>query len=192
MSRKPSSARQPTDPGAAAPQGSERQPRHGGEVQFPSALRMTITLLDTAARTELEIAETLRDMAAQARGETAARRLKLARDAMQGAQEAESRGKRLQELGRQWADHAEVAKLHRLLGEATQVLTGLAQTQQGIAEAFAALANQDSSALATQRRELAAAATANARDARNQAQYLHELAATSAAGHRSPPRHRYE
>lgn len=169
--------------------GSARPPRQRGDAQFPAALRMTITLMHTAASAERNIAETLRDMAAQAEGETAAHRLRLAEDAVRGAQTAEKHGESLEQLAERWDEHADVVKLHRLLARAGQALTELARTQQEIADAFARLADRDGSALAQERRRLAAAAAAHARQARDQARELHELIRASAAGmhHPGPP-----
>ena len=144
--------------------------------------------MHTAASAERSIAGTLRDLAAQGEGETAAHRLKLADDAIRGAQEAEKHSEYLQQLAERWAEHADVAKLHRLLGHAGQVLADLARTQQEIADAFARLADQDGSALARQRRQLAAAAADHARRAWDQAQEMRELARSTDAGlHRGPP-----
>lgn len=166
--------------------GSARPPRQRGDVQFPAALRLTITLMQTAASSERDIAETLRDLAAQAEGETAARRLRLAEDAVQGAQAAEKHGESLEQLAERWDEHADVAKLHRLLARAGQALTELARTQQEIADTFARLAGRDGSALAQERRRLATAAAAHARQARDQAGELRELIKSSAAGMRLP------
>lgn len=152
------------------------------EGRFPAELRETMTLMEHAARNERHVAETLRDMAAHAEGEVAAKRLQLAEEALRGAQAAERHRERLQDLAQQWVVHAEVVRLHRLLDRATGALADLAHTQQGIADAFTALATDGASALAEERRQLAAAAAASACEARRQALDLRKLAETTAAG----------
>ena len=173
---------QPPDAGARRRPDRERPARRGGEAQFPAALRLPITLMQTAARAERDIAETLRELAGQSSGETAAHRLRLAEDATLGAQEAEKHSAYLEQLAGEWDEHTGVVQLHRLLAHAGQVLADLARTQQDIAVVFSRLAGQDDTAVAAERRQLAAAAAANARLARDQAQGLHELASSRAAG----------
>jgi hypothetical protein len=184
VSREPPQTWQPRDNDAAEPSRSEWQSWRSQEAQIPPTVRVTMTLMETTASTERDIARTLQDMAAQDEGEAAARRRRLAEEAIQGARDADKRTEQLQQLARQWAEHAEVVTLHQLLAHAAQVLTDLARTEQGIADSFTSLASQDGSALAAQRRELAAAATAEARNARDRARDLRQLARTSAAGGR--------
>ena len=159
---------------------ASRVARHQ-QAQFPATLRVTMALMVTIAHTERSVAETLQDMAAQGKGKAAARRRWLAEEAIQGAHEAERRLAHLQQLARQWDEHADVITLHQLLAHAGRVLTDLARTEQEIADTFNSLASQDSSALAAQRRQLAAAAAADARNAQDRARDLHQLAQTSAA-----------
>ena len=61
------------------------------------------------------------------------------------------------------------------------LMEDIACTERGIADTFTALAHHDGSPLAAQRRQLANAAAADAHNARNRAQELHQLATTSAA-----------
>jgi len=164
-----------------APRDEDAAGGRSKEVQIPAALRTNLTLMETTASIERDIALTLDDMAAQAEGETAARRRRLAQDAVRGAQEADKRAEHLRQLAREWIEHAEVEALHQLLAHAAQLLGDLARTEQDIADAFTVLASQDGSALAAQRRQLAVAATADAQKARDHARDLHELARTSAS-----------
>jgi hypothetical protein len=155
-----------------------------GEDAFPATLRVTMTLMMAIARTERDIAETLQGMAARSAGEKAARRRKLAADAIQGAHDADKHHEQLQQLAEQWSEHASVVTLHQLLARAASVLTELARTEQDIADTFTSLARHDSSPLAAQRRQLAIAAATDAQYARNRARDLHQLARTSAASTR--------
>src|SRR5215472_11254258 len=84
----------------------------GEEAGFPATLRVTMTLMEAIARTERDIAETLQDMAAHSESKKAARRRKLAEDAIQGAHEADKRREHLQRLAEQWSEHANVVTLH--------------------------------------------------------------------------------
>lgn len=156
----------------------------GEEAGFPATLRVTMTLMEAIARTEREIAGTLQDMTAHSEGEKAARRRKLAADAIQGAREADRRREQLQQLAEQWSEHASIVTLHQLLAQAASGLTELAGTEQDIADTFTSLARHDGSPLAAQRRQLAQAAAADAQYARNRARDLRQLASTSAAGTR--------
>src|SRR5215469_2050640 len=167
----------------------------GQQAGFPATLRVSVTLMEEIASTERGIAETLGDMATRTEGERAARRRKLAADAIEGAREADRRRAQLQHLAEQWSEHASVGTLHQLLAHAASVLTELARTEQDIADTFTGLAHYGSP-LAEQRRQLAKAAAADAHNARNRAQDLHRLARTSAArtrpheyqGSANPPR----
>lgn len=150
-----------------------------GEAGFPVTLRVSMTLMEGIARTERGIAGTLQDMAELSAGENAARRRKLASDAIQGALKADKCRERLQQLAEQWSEHANVVTLHQLLGHAASVLLELARTEQDIADTFTSLALHDGSPLAAQRRQLAGSAAANAQNARNRARDLHQLARIS-------------
>ena len=155
-----------------------------GEEAIPATLRVTMRLMEAIARTERDIAGTLLDMATHSKGKGAARRRKLAEDAIQGAHEADKRREQLQRLAEQWSEHANVVTLHQLLAQAASVLTELARTEQDIADTFTSLARHDGSPLAAQRRQLARAAEGDAQYARNRARDLHQLARTSAASTR--------
>jgi hypothetical protein len=156
----------------------------GQKGEFPAAVMVSMTLMEEIACIERGIAETLGDMATHDEGKTAARRRKLAADAIEGAHEADRRREQLQQLAERWSEHASVVTLRQLLGHAASVLTELARTEQDIADTFTGLARHDSSPLAAQRRQLAKAAAADAQDARNRAQDLHQLARASAASTR--------
>ena len=155
-----------------------------GEEAIPATLRVTMRLMEAIARTERDIAGTLLDMATHSKGKGAARRRKLAEDAIQGAHEADKRREQLQRLAEQWSEHANVVTLHQLLAQAASVLTELARTEQGIADTFTSLARHDGSPLAAQRLQLARAAEGDAQYARNRARDLYQLARTSAASTR--------
>jgi hypothetical protein len=155
-----------------------------GEGAFPATLRVTMRLMEAIARTERDIAETLQDMVTHSEGKGAARRRKLAEDAIQGAHEADKRREQLQRLAEQWSEHASVVTLHQLLAQAASVLTELARTEQDIADTFISLARHDGSPLAAQRLQLARAAEGDAQYARNRARDLYQLARTSAASTR--------
>src|SRR5215471_9288429 len=155
-----------------------------GEAGFPATIRVAMTLMEMIARTERDIAETLQHMAGHNAGKHAARRRKLARDAIQGAHEAETRHEQLRQLAEQWSEHASVVTLHQLLAQAASVLTDLARTEQDIADTFTSLARHDGSPLAAQRWQLAQAAAADAQYARDRARDLRQLARTSAASTR--------
>ena len=143
-----------------------------------------MTLMEAIARTERDIAGTLQHMATHSEGKKAARRRKLAEDAILGAHEADNRHEQLRRLAEQWSEHASVVTLHQLLAQAASVLTDLARTEQEIADTFTSLARRDGSPLAAQRRQLAQAAAADAQYARDRARDLHQLARTSAASTR--------
>jgi len=170
--------------GQAGSQPGQAQPGHvarGQAAGFPATVSVSMTLMEEIACTERGIAETLADMATHDEGKRAARRRKLAEDAIEGAREADRRRAQLQQLAERWSEHAGVVTLHRLLAHAASVLAELARTEQDIADTFTGLAHHDGSPLAAQRRQLAQAAAADAHNARNRAQDLHQLASTSAA-----------
>src|SRR5215831_4245303 len=129
----------------------------GGQAGFPATIRVAMTLMEMIARTERDIAETLQHRAAHSAGKHAARPRRLARDAIQGAHEAETRHEQLRQLAEQWSEHASVVTLRHLLTHAASVLTELAHTEQDIADTLDDLARYDGSPLAAQRRQLATA-----------------------------------
>lgn len=77
----------------------------------------SITLVEAVGQIETKLAETLRAVAAEDRT-VAARRLRLAEDATQGAQAAARTSERPQQQARQWAEHADVAALRQALDHA--------------------------------------------------------------------------
>jgi hypothetical protein len=119
-----------------------------------------MTVMEEIASTERGIAETLGDMATHDEGNRAARRRKLAEDAIEGAREADRRRAQLQHLAERWSEHAGVVTLHQLLAHAVGVLAELARTEQDIADTLTGLARHDGSPLAAQQRQLAKAAAA--------------------------------
>ncbi len=167
---------------AGRDQPEARRVAASSQAPVPSELTVTMTLMATAAQIERQIAKTLRSMAGHEEDKIAARRRRLAEDAIEGARQADKRHQHLQQLARQWAEHADEVTLHRLLAHAAHVLTDLARTEQDIADTFNSLAGQDGPALAAQRRRLAATAAANARAARARARDMRRLAKTSAVG----------
>jgi len=66
----------------------------------------SIAVVETVRQVEEDVAETLRTLAAQAKGAVAARRLRLAEDAARGAQAAAEHGERLRQQARWWAEQA--------------------------------------------------------------------------------------
>ena len=144
-------------------------------------LDRTVMLLDTVARVEKAVATTLRALARTGGTETAGRRLRLAEQALQGAQAAIDRSEHLQQQAYRWQEHTEVTRLHHALNRAGGLLADLAHAEKDIADSLTSLASQDGSVLAAQRQQLAEQALADARRAEARARALRELAAASAA-----------
>ena len=82
----------------------------------------SIAVMEMAGRAEEDIAGTLRTIAAQANGTVAARRLRLAGDAVRGARAAAERGERLLQQARRWAEHADMVALRQAPDHAGTVL----------------------------------------------------------------------
>jgi len=160
---------------------SARGAWRNGHALAQSDFARAVALMETVARTEKDIAYTLRAMARLDGSEAAARRLRLAEGAVKGAREAAEHGERLRRLADRWARHAEVAALHQSLNHAGRVLADLASTEEDIAGILTKLASNDDSDLAEERRHLADEALAGARRARDRARALRRLAETSAA-----------
>src|SRR5262249_37708571 len=78
----------------------------GGEALTLDDFTRSIAVAATLSQVEEDLAETLRTMAAQAKGTVAARRLRLAEDAERGAQAAAEYGERLRQQARRGAEHA--------------------------------------------------------------------------------------
>jgi hypothetical protein len=144
-----------------------------------------VALMEAVARTEKDIADTLRAMARLGGSEAAARRLRLAEAAIKGAQQAAGHAERLQRMADRWARHAELAALQQSLGHAGRVLADLASAEEDIAGILTKLASKDGSDLAEERRHLADEALAGAQRARDRARALRRLA-QSAAGAPAP------
>ena len=161
---------------------SQGQAWRAGHAHMEADLARTVMLLETIARVEKNVASTLQALAGADGTEAAERRLRLAEQAVQGAQAAIDRSEHLQRQAHHWQEHTEVARLHHALDRAGGLLANLARAEKDIAESLTSLASQDGSVLAAQRQRLAKQALTGARRAEARAQALHELAATSAAG----------
>ncbi len=148
-------------------------------------LARAVRLLERVSHTEKAVAQTLHRMAQADGSDTAARRLRLAGEAIHGAQTAIEYSERLQQHARQWKEHGEVIRLHWALSHAASVLADLARTETDIADTLTSLAGRDGSGLAVHRLQLADQARASAQRAYERAQALRQLAGTSAAG--TPP-----
>src|SRR5215831_5915299 len=159
----------------------------GGEALTLDDFTRSIAVAATLSQVEEDLAETLRTMAAQAKGTVAARRLRLAEDAERGAQAAAEHGEHLRQQARRWADHADVVALRHALDHAGTVLAGLARAEDDIADILTHLASRDGSDLSTQRQHLAAQAQAAGQHARDLAQAPHQLAETDAASTQPAP-----
>jgi hypothetical protein len=144
----------------------------------------SIAVVEMAGQVEDDLAETLHAMAAHATGEAAARRLRLAEDATQGARAAARIGERLREQARRWTEHADMVRLNQAVDHAARVLVQLAREENEAADTLKALDRPNGSDRAA-RRQLAAEASAAARHARDLAQALRELAKTEMAGTQS-------
>jgi len=159
-----------------------RRARRNEQALLQGNIARTVALMETVARTERAIADTLRAMARADGSEAAARRLRLAEAAVNGAHQATEYGERLQRLADRWARHAAVTALRRSLSHADTVLADLASTEEDIAGILTKLASKDDSDLARERRHLADEALANARVARDRARALWRLAESAASG----------
>jgi hypothetical protein len=156
---------------------SGRQAGRDGQVD----VMRPIAVVEMAGQVESHLAETLRDMAAQHRGEAAARWLLLADDATRGAQAAAKASGHLQQQARRWAEQADVAALRQALDHAATILADLARAENHIADILTTLASRNGSELTAERQQLATAASAAAGRARELSQALHRLAQTDGA-----------
>lgn len=150
-------------------------------AQMAANLARTVAQLEMVARVEKEVAHTLRAMAGRNGSALAARRLKLAADAVQGARAASEHSRYLREQAHRWQEQDGVIQLHRALNRAGAVLSDLARSEQRIADILETLAGQDGTDLAAQRHQLAREASAGARRANARAKALRQLADTEAA-----------
>lgn len=151
------------------------------QVRTRADVARSIAVMETAGRVESDLAETLRALAAQDRGEAAARRLSLAEDAVRGAQAAAETAECLRQQARRRAEHDDVVALRQALEQAATVLGDLARAANRIARVLADLAGRNGSELEPRQQELATAASAAAQHARDLAQTLHRLADTDQA-----------
>jgi len=94
---------------------SAAQAWRGGHAQMLTDFTRSIAVVETVRRVEEDVAETLRTLAAQAKGTVAARRLRLAEDAARGARAAAEHGERLRQQARRWAGHTGVVALRPAL-----------------------------------------------------------------------------
>lgn len=150
-------------------------------AQMAANLARTVMQLEAVARVEKEVAQTLRAMAGRNGSSLAARRLKLAGDAVQGAHAAAEHSRYLREQAHRWEEQDEVIQLHQALRRAGAVLADLARTEKRIADILENLAGQGGTELAAQRQQLAREASAGARRANARARALRQMAETDAA-----------
>lgn len=153
-----------------------------------SGLWRTLDVMETVVRVELGIARTLQALSLRDGSEAGARRMRLAAEAIGGANTAIDRSRHLQREVYRLAAHGDVeeATLRQLLDRAARVLSGLASAERDIADTIMSTPGPDGSDLAGQRRQLAHEAWAGARRATARARVLQELADAAAAG--GPPR----
>ena len=146
-----------------------------------SGLRRTIDVMETVARVELGVARTLQALSLRGGSEAGARRMRLATEAIGGANTAIDRSRHLQREVYRLAARGDVAGagLRQLLDRAAGVLTGLASAERDIADTIMSMPGPDGSELAAQRRQLAYEAQAGARRASARARVLQELAEAS-------------
>ena len=161
--------------------------RPSERVLMLDAFTRTITLMETVSRTEEDVADTLRAMARAGGSEAAARRLRLAEEAIKGAPKAVVRGEQLQRMADRWARHSDLTALRQSLDHAGTVLADLASTEEDIAAELTRLASTDGTDLAEEWRHLADEAVTGAQRARDRARALRSLAETSVARARPRP-----
>jgi len=155
--------RQPPGAGAQEYTRLGRQAWQASRAHVSADLARSIALIEMVAQIEKDLAASLRSMAAQDGSEAAARRLRLAEEAIRGAEAAAERSAHLRQVARRWAEHADPVTLHPSLAHAD------------------GLARKDGPDLAAQRRHLADEAQAAARSAADRARALQQLAEASAA-----------
>lgn len=159
---------------------SGRRASHYDHALSPGDFARGMALMEAVGRTEQDIADTLRVMAEEDGSEAAARRLRLAGDAVKGAQEAAGHAEQLHRQADRWARHADVTALLRSLRHAGTVLADLARTEKDIAGTLTSLASRSRPDQAAQLRQLAEQASAEAQRADDRARSLHGLAASIA------------
>src|SRR5215470_1877718 len=112
---------------------SARQESRGEQARALAELAQTIALVETACRTESDLARTLRAMAGHHRGEAAARRLRLAEDASRGARAAAQTSERLQQHARRRAEHDDEIALRQAQDHVARVVAELTRAENEIA-----------------------------------------------------------
>jgi hypothetical protein len=142
----------------------------------------SIMLMEAIGRVEADLAKTLRAMAALDGGEAAARRLRLAEDAAKGAQVAAEKSEHLRRQARHWAERAGRVQVHQALDRAMTVLVEAHRAETDLAGTIEDLARYGDPDVAVRWRRTAAEASAAARQARDRAQVLRELARTDGSG----------
>lgn len=176
----PGQASQAQDQAAERDLRSGRRASHDDHALMPGGFARAMALMEAVGRTEQDIADTLRVMAEEDESEAAARRLRLAGDAVKGAQEAAGHGEQLHQQADRWARRADVTALLRSLRRAGKVLADLARTEEDIAGTLTSLSSRSRPDQAAQLRHLAEQASAEAQRANDRARSLHDLAASVA------------
>ncbi len=159
---------------------SGRQASHDDHALLLGDFARGMALMEAVGQTEQDISDTLQAMAEEDGSEAAARRLRLAGDAVKGAQEAAGHAEQLHQQADRWARHADVTALLRSLRHAGKVLADLARTEEDIAGTLTSLASRSRPDQAAQLRQLAEQASAEAQRANDRARSLHDLAASMA------------
>ena len=176
----PGQASQAQDEAAERDLRSGRRAPHEDHALMPGDFARAMALMETVGRTEQGIADTLQAMAEEDGSEAAARRLRLAGDAIRGEQEAAEHAEQLHRQADRWARRADETALSRSLRHAGKVLVDLARTEKDIAGTLTSLASRSRPDQAAQLRQLAEEASAGAQRADDRARSLHDLAVSLA------------
>ena len=182
----PGQASQAQDQAAERDLRSGRRAPHGDHALVPGDFARAMALMEAVSQTEQDIADTLRAMAETDDSEAAARRLRLAGDAVKGAQEAAEHAEQLHRQADRWARHADETALSRSLRHAGKVLADLARTEKDIAGTLTSLASRSRPDHAAQLRQLAEEASAGAQRADDRARALHDPVASIARNNNHP------
>jgi len=129
----PGQAGEPQPGGAPRDARSVRQPQRGGRRLALADFERAITAMETTGRIEMDIAATLRAMAAKDGSDAAARRRRLAEVAMRAAQVAVDHSERMRQQARECPEHADVVALWQSLEDACWLLVDLARTEELLA-----------------------------------------------------------
>ena len=180
----PGQASEPPDARMAERARAGREVYQGARTRTLRGLWRTIDVMETVVRVELGVARTLQALSLRDGTEAGARRMRLAREAIGGANTAIDRSMHLQREVYRLAAHGDVeeAMLRQLLERAAGVLAGLSSAEREDADTSPRLPGPAGSDRARQRRQLAHDASAGARRAAARARVLHELAAAGPAG----------